>query len=291
MNLEKTSKQTGYVKSFDDLEVYYEVRGDQKETIVFVYGIACVMNHWQYQMNYLSKKYKIVSFDIRGHHNTKAPADLENQSIDAVAKDIKAILNHLGVQKAHFAGHSFGVPILIQTFNEYPEIFNSMILANGFAVNPMTDMFGINMEKVFSFIKIQREANPAVWKFLWKTLIDNPFSGIISGLAGGFNLNLTQHKDIEIYLRGVSRLELEPFIKLFGEMLHYDGTEVLAKINVPTLIISGEKDFVTPPKYQLQLRDHIKNSELLTVPYGSHCTQLDFADYMNLKMEHFLNSI
>ena len=73
-----------------------------------------------------------------------------------------------------------------------------------------------------------------------------------------------------------------------GYLMDFNGDLILPKINVPTLVISGEKDAVTPQKFQLAFKEAIPHSEFLLVPYGSHCTQLDFPDYINLKLEKFL---
>ena len=71
-------------------------------------------------------------------------------------------------------------------------------------------------------------------------------------------------------------------------MVSYDGLSVLDRIDVPTLIISGSADSVTPLHYQENLHKKIKGSEFLSVPYGSHCTQLDLPDFVNLRIEKFL---
>ncbi|MNL16255.1 putative aminoacrylate hydrolase RutD [compost metagenome] len=86
-------------------------------------------------------------------------------------------------------------------------------------------------------------------------------------------------------------MDLRVFIDLFGELMGYNGEDVLGKIMVPALIISGEKDMVTPIKFQHHFKEMIKHSEFVTVPYGSHCTQLDFPDYTNLKIENFLKAV
>jgi pimeloyl-ACP methyl ester carboxylesterase len=72
-------------------------------------------------------------------------------------------------------------------------------------------------------------------------------------------------------------------------MVSYNGTNVLERITCPALIISGKKDTVTPFQHQLELHTKIKGSELMEVPYGTHCTQLDMPDLVNLRIEKFLN--
>lgn len=70
--------------------------------------------------------------------------------------------------------------------------------------------------------------------------------------------------------------------------MDFNGEPILPQITVPALIISGEKDAVTPLRFQYHFKETIPNSTFFLVPYGSHCTQLDFPDYVNLKIEKFL---
>jgi hypothetical protein len=83
-------------------------------------------------------------------------------------------------------------------------------------------------------------------------------------------------------------MDLGIFISLFDQMIKYDGMPALDRIAAPTLIVSGDQDGVTPASYQEKMHEKIKGSQLCRVPYGSHCTQLDLPDYVNLRIEKFL---
>lgn len=290
-NMETTPKTTGSFESFDGTPIHYEVRGEG-EPLVLVYGIACIVNHWHHQIEYFAKKYKVITFDLRGHQKSNPVADMNQLTMDALAKDILGLLKHLKINKAHFAGHSFGAPIILKLYDKSPSSILSMIFINGFARNPIKGMFGLDIvEPFFYFVKSQYRSQPELWNTLWKMAIDNPLAIYLTALAGGFNLKVTHLKDIEIYVRGVARLNLDVFLTMFETLMEYDGESVLEKIEIPTLIISGEKDMVTPMKFQYHFKEKIKDSELVIVPYGSHCTQLDFPDYTNLKIEKFLSGV
>src|SRR6185312_14665547 len=285
------AKSSGTFKSFDGTEIYYEVRGEG-EPIVLVYGIACLINHWLFQIEYLSKHYKVIAFDLRAHHKSGVPKDKSQITIDAIAKDLPFLLRELGLQKAHFVGHSFGAPVLLRAYEQTPEIFKSISFVNGFAKNPIKGMFGLDVvEPLFYFLKAQYEKNPTLWDQLWRLAADNPLTMLGTGLLGGFNLKLTQLKDIQIYLHGVGQMTLGAFIPFFEEMMKFSGEPIAAKIKIPTLIISGEKDMVTPQKFQDELHELIKGSQFARIPYGSHCTQLDFPEYVNLKLETFFEEL
>lgn len=286
----KIEKNTGYFKGIDGHSIYYESRG-QGDTLVFVYGLACVTNHWHYQIEYFSQFYRTVVFDLRGHHRTHKPENDDHLSLDYLAHDIHSLLKHLNIKKAHFAGHSFGVPILLKAYDLYPEIFSSMTLINGFARSPIQDMFGLGIvEKIYRLLKEGYEKNPTLWTNIWRLGIDSPLSIPLTSLVGGFNIKLTHLKDIEIYTKGVANMDLSVFLKLFDELMKFNGKEILPRVTCPTLIIAGEKDGVTPASFQLELEETIPESELMNVPYGSHCTQLDFPEYVNLRLEKFLKA-
>ncbi len=281
-------KKTGYVKSFDGTRIYYEVRGEGLP-IVMAYGIGCLTNHWHHQIRHFSKHYKTVVFDYRAHHKSEIPKDLDNIGLTALAKDIQYLVKELELNQASFWGHSFGVQVLVKTYELFPELFKNLVFVNGFASDPISSMFGNGIvAKIFETIKATHNLLPGTSGYLWSKLVQNSVSVHLSGLLGGFNLNLTQLKDIEIYSRGIASLDLQTYISLFEKMMKYDGRLVFEDITVPTLIISGQKDSVTPQSYQTEMNHRIKNSELVSIPYGSHCTQLDMPDYVNLCIEKFL---
>lgn len=287
----ENSFSSGHFTSFDGSKIYFEDRG-QGEPIVLVYGIACLINHWHHQVEYLSKHYRVITFDIRGHHKSETPKIPNNLSIDAIATDVSYLLRHLNLKRSHFVGHSFGGQVLLSCWKQFPEIVESLTFINGFSKNPMKNMFGLDLsEKLFLWIKDQNQKNPEIMATIWKLAVDNPVAMWASSLLGGFNINFTEFKDIEIYAKGVSSLSINTLVPLFESMMNFQGDQIAPTIKCPTLIIAGKKDFVTPMAFQEELHSQIKNSEFVVVAYGSHCTQLDFPDYVNLKLREFFEKI
>ncbi|MFK8137362.1 MAG: alpha/beta fold hydrolase [Bdellovibrionales bacterium] len=285
--MNEVTKETGYVTSFDGTKIYYEMRGEGKP-IFLAYGIGCLINHWRHQIKYFSQNYKVIVIDYRGHHLSESPADYEDLNVDAIAKDIKAVCDHLKVEKLSFWGHSFGSPAVLRAYDMYPEMFENLVLINGFATNPMKGMFGLDFDPIIRNIKQGYEKLPITISSLWRIGIDNPISQRLAGLTGGFNLSLTSFKDIQAYAKGVAAIDFEIFMKLFEAMMNYNGEAMLDTIKVPTLIVGGSKDSVTPLKFQKALHSKIKGSKLQVIPYGSHCSQLDMPDLVNLRIEKFL---
>lgn len=282
-------KTSGTYKALDGTPIYYETIGEG-EPIVLVYGIACLINHWHHQIKFLSKNYQVIVFDIRGHHKSTPVSQFSNLTMEHLAFDLKGLLNHLGHKQAHFMGHSFGVPYIIKAYEQFPEMFRSLVFINGFAKNPLKKIMGIDyIEPLYHFLKNQYSKFPDLWNSIWKTTIDNPIAFQLAALAGGFNIKLTQYKDIEMYCRGLARLDLPIFFELFNHIINFDGTDILFDINKPCLVIAGEKDLITPVEFQKELSQKIEGSEYFFVPYGSHCSQLDFPDLINYRIKEFLD--
>ena len=288
--MNEVTHKTGYVESFDGTPIYYEVRGEGRP-VFLAYGIGCLINHWRHQIKYFSQKYQTIVIDYRGHHKSGRPIKKDNLSLDAIAKDIVAVCDHLNIDKASFWGHSFGAQVLLRAFDMKPELFENMVFINGFATNPMKGMFGLDIDPIFRNIKKGFETLPETISTLWKLGVDNPVTSRVMGFTGGFNLSLTSFKDIQVYTKGVASIDFDVFIEIFESMVNYNGGSVLSEVNVPSLIIGGSKDNVTPLEFQKKMHQSIKGSKLQVIPYGSHCSQLDMPDLVNLRIEKFLTEI
>ena len=210
--------------------------------IILNYGIGCLINHWRHQIRHFSQHYKVIAYDYRAHHNSEIPENREHLSLDAMALDLKSLMDHLQIQQASLWGHSFGAELVIRHFDLFPELTHSLVFINGFVQNPLHGMFGSDLtESIFQMFKSGYEKLPETLSYLFKESVQNPLAVKLSAMAGGFNLNLTSLRDIEIYARGIAAMDLGAFIQLFETMLHYDGKPVLERIDVPALIIGGKQ--------------------------------------------------
>jgi len=230
-------------------------------------------------------------FDYRAHHKTPAPKDLKNLSIQALAKDIIELVDSLQAKKVSFMAHSFGSQVVFSVYELRPDLVGKIILINGLFRNPFE--LSIDQSKLLSgldqFEKLYSKS-PHIYDSLWRKGAQNPIIILLSSLFGGFNLAKTRLKDVEIYFRGVSGLNLGHFLVLFRDMIESSHEALLSKIDIPVLILCGSKDSLTPVEDQKIMNKKIKNSEMMVIPYGSHCVQLDFPEMVNLKIETFLKS-
>ncbi|MCS6838119.1 MAG: alpha/beta hydrolase [Bdellovibrionaceae bacterium] len=276
-----------WMETRDGARIYGERRGEGP-ALVLIYGIACQMNHWIHQINGLSAFYQVVTFDLRGHVRS-TPGNPQELTISGLVQDVVEILDFLNLPQAHFAGHSMGVPILLQLSAQHPQRVQSQVLINGFGRNPLEKFLGINLPQyVLPIIKKIHKEDAEAMSYLWRKLVENPLSILIAGATGGFNLDVTELKDIEIYTRGVAHMDLGVFLPLFESLLSFSARDFYPLIKSPTLIIGGEKDRITPAEFQLEMHKAIQNSEFVQIHYGSHCCQLDFPEYVNLLIRNHI---
>lgn len=291
MILSEHQKTSGYFNSYDGTRLYYESHGHGRP-LILCYGLACSMNHWIHQIQPFAQNYRVILWDYRGHHFSNTSTEVNNLSISGFADDLLCLINHLKLEQASLWGHSFGAPVILNFASRFKEQTANLVLINGFAENPFKDFMGFPLaSQLARYADLAVDELPSSFRYLWETLVNNPLALRISALAGGFNLSLAHLKDLEVYAKGVASVSPQVFLKLFRSMTELMGTDYLDRISCPTLIISGEKDLVTPHSFQQILHDKISGSRLERVPEGSHCTQLDLPDLTNELIKAFLTEV
>jgi pimeloyl-ACP methyl ester carboxylesterase len=277
----------GTVQSFDGTPIFYCEEGEGPP-LVFCYGIACSTLHWTYQIDYFRKNYRCIWFDYRGHQNTPIPAHPDSMSIEASARDLKAVLDFLGVEKADLLGHSMGVSVVLQFARTEPSRVNRLVLANGTPKKPLETLLGGNyLMPAFDLLSRYEKLKPEWIKGVWKLQEKGAASELFLGTLG-FNRALCDPGDIKTYARQIAALPPKVLTRMMDDYQHFDATPWLHELPQSTLILSGEKDLVTPPETQDVLHQLMPNAELVRIRHGSHCSTLDLPEYVNLLIEKFL---
>lgn len=277
-----------YFDSFDGTQIYYELHGDTGPVVALVYGVACQMNHWVYQVSNLSQDHRVILFDYRGHHKS---ATSEKLTMGVVAQDLASLLDHLKLPNAHVVGHSFGVPVAVSFANMCPEKTQSLVFINGFVYNPLDELFKIPVsKKLIENLHLFQSFAPTLSQWLWKKAVNNLVTQLGAGLLGGFNLELASFKDIEIYTQALANLQVEVVLKYMQDLVNMDLREDLKTIKAKALVISGLRDGITPTHQQELMKNLVPDSDIERIKDGSHCTQLDMPEIVNSILRDFFVS-
>jgi pimeloyl-ACP methyl ester carboxylesterase len=101
------------------VKLYYEEAG-RGTALVFAHEFSGDFRSWEAQMRYFSRRYRCVAFNARGYPPSEVPASPSKYSHTIAADDIRAVMRHIGVTKAHIVGCSMGAYATIMFGLRYP---------------------------------------------------------------------------------------------------------------------------------------------------------------------------
>lgn len=284
-------REQGYFRSHDGLKLYYSWEGPKNApTLLFCYGIVCSTLQWKYQIEYFKKNYRVLYMDYRGHNNSETPQDYSSVSLENLAKDLGQLLDELKLPAVPAFGHSLGVNVVLELYRLFPKKVAALVLASGTPKDPFETMFQHNfLQPVFSLIRKLYFSAPHVVEKIWKLQSSNPINQEFIARAG-FNKKYAKKEDIIEYLRITGTIELGVFMQLLLDFTRYNACHWLEEVKVPTLIIGGQEDRITPIQNQKILHRLIPCSDLFVLPNGSHNAQMEFPDKVNKVIQNFLQS-
>lgn len=287
---------TNYFKTEDSEQIFfttnYKVTDKKEENVlVFNYGLVCSNYHWSKQLDHFdSLGYKILIHDYRGHYHSTGKHDLKNITFDQISTDIYNLLNHLNISSSIMLGHSMGVNVCLEFAKKFPDKVSKLVLISGTTVPVYNIMFNSNIvDQAQPFILKLLDKYPDIFNTFWKYGGWNPLVKKIIH-KGGFNIDQVSNEFIEIYLNKLGELGPHLFFQLIEEMNNHQILASIESLKTKTLVIGGDKDKVIPNYLQRILAATLENSELYIIRNGSHVPQVDFPEYVNERINTFLES-
>ena len=230
----------------------YEERG-QGKAILFIPGLVGLLNAWEFQVAEFSKRYRCISFDHRGAGDSDKPKD--SYSTLAIARDAVALLDKLGIGKAHVAGTSTGGCVLQNLAIDYPDRLGCCIFSNTWV---KADEYITRVQTTRKHIALSYGPEEYV-----------RVSSLFTNGAMQFRYNLD--KVMELERRALKTVA--PAQVLAGRLdmtMSHDRSADLHRISAPSLII-GTRDDATVPVYQSEdLHKAIASSKFVVVEEGGH---------------------
>jgi non-heme chloroperoxidase len=263
-----------------------------RPVLVLIYGLLCSNNHFKFQIPFFEEQgYQILIHDYRFHYSSSQEGDVETCNFPNITKDLHELLADLNIKKSIFVGHSMGVNICLEHSRRYPEDMLGQVLISGTVVPPQDIMFDSNMVDILApHLKTFTEKNPVLFKNFWKNSYKNPIAQYII-FDGGFNKKQVEMEFIQLYMKKISELPEILFFHLLKIMHDHDVINHLESIQVPTLVIGGDKDKIIPNYLQRILTTHLPVSELYIVKDGSHVPQADFPELINQRLLRFVSKV
>jgi len=225
----------------NNLEINFKIDG-KGEPFLILHGWGKGSDSWVEVQNLLSEKgFQVIVPDLPGFGKSQSPKT--PWGINDYVKWLNNFIIHLGIEKFFLLGGSFGGRIAIKFVTKYPEKILNLILYAAAGIKHKTI-------SLFIFLLISKIGN--IFSFF-------PF---YSSFRKIFYRYIIRKKDY-LEAKGIMR---ETFLKVIEE----DLTHYLSQISVPTFIIWGEKDKVTPLSDAYLMKKEISNSELKIIPEMGH---------------------
>jgi pimeloyl-ACP methyl ester carboxylesterase len=270
-----------YAKTDDGINLYYEEAGSGTP-IVFVHEFGGDYLSWEPQMRHFSRNYRCIAFNARGYTPSDVPEDVAMYSQERAVKDIIAVMDHIGVKKAHIVGLSKGGFATLHFGLNYADRALSLVVAGaGYgAEKQFADYFRqVSLDVAKNFEEQGSEKFAKIYSLAASRV---QFQSKDPRGWQEFAQRLGQHsaKGSANTMRGVQARR--PSI--------YDLEDRLRTMPVPTLVIVGDEDdhCIQPGVF---MKKTIPACGLLILPKTGHTINLEEPGYFNGFVGDFLASV
>ena len=238
------------------------------DPIIFLHGVGATKKCWAMQMRLLSRRFRCIALDYRGYGDSDVPP-IETISREAYARDVAAVMDAAGVEKAVLCGNSLGGVVALEFYRQFPERVQSLVLVDSFAYYPggaesipdrLKTLDDLGLEK-FAETRAPALFAPNAPKWL-----------------------------VERARADLASIPLEVYKASTRATWSGDYRDLLPKIDVGALVVWGEYDTkIAPRVLSKELALGIPAcAELTTVPRAGHIPQMEAPLVFNLLLADYL---
>jgi pimeloyl-ACP methyl ester carboxylesterase len=264
----------------------YEVAG-HGPPVLLVHGFPLDRRLWAAQVDALAEDYRVITPDLRGFGESEAPTG--PYTMDLLAEDMRALLRELGIEQVILVGLSMGGYVSFAFWRLYPNVVRALVLADTRAA-PDTPEGKQNRQDM-----IQRVQSEGV-----EPIAEEMLSNVLSNVTLADNADAVQQAR-----RMMTGASVEGIVgALQGMIERPDSRPTLPSIAVPTLIVVGEDDTLTPPSEAEAMRDAILGEgrggtatrrvpevRVVRIPGAGHLSPLENPGAFNQALREFLDEV
>jgi pimeloyl-ACP methyl ester carboxylesterase len=259
----------------DGARLHYAEAGSGEPALVLLHAFPLHSGMWSPQLEGLSSGRRVIAPDLLGFGGSDAPESMYRYTMLGYADLVAGLLDRLGLDRVVLGGLSMGGYVALAFLRQYPERVSALILADTRAAADTTEAY-----------ERRTDQQDQVGRIGTTALIEVLLAGLLSDHTKATRLDLVEQ---------VRRLMANPaagFIGALEAMKHRpDATEELPAISVPTLVIVGEDDALSPPEVARDMHERIKGSTLAVLPRAGHLSNLEAAEEFNAAVAAFLGEL
>jgi pimeloyl-ACP methyl ester carboxylesterase len=239
--------------------------------VVFVHGAGGSSSIWYKQIKVFAAFFNVLILDLRGHGKSQHMSKpYEHYNFKEISEEILEVLDHAGVEKAHFIGISLGTLIIRTLYDIAPQRFNSMILAGAIM------RLNLRARVLSKFGDLFKTVVPYMWLYKF-------FAWII--------MPKKRHKKSRLlFISQAKKLCQKEFIHWYRLLYEVNGLLRYFKENdtlCPTLYIMGSEDYMFLPFVKTVAASH-QNATLEIVADSGHVVNIDQPEEFNNRVIRFL---
>lgn len=263
-------------KSVNGVMLAYTDSGNTEDIpVIFIHGFPLDKSMWSDQQQAYSGKYRTIAYDIRGFGESEEGS--ESFSIDLFTKDLLRLMEALRLEKAVIIGFSMGGYIALDAMQKFPEKIIGLGLVDTQCQADTEEAYEKRMKSCENIRRhgLSLYADELLPALLKTSEEDGDKSKAIITLR---NIIESTSKDV--------------LCNSLIAMANRKATcNSLKNITIPTLILVGENDPVTPVEKSEIMNAEIKGATLQIIPYAKHLSNIDNPDDFNRHLGAFLQSI
>ena len=252
-----------------DARINYELSGlEQRPTLMFSNSLGTNISMWDLQMPVLGRDLRILRYDTRGHGQSSATSG--PYTIDQLARDVLAILDHLGIERVDFCGLSMGGMIGMWLALQAPERLSKLVLCSTAPKIGTAEQWNARIDTV------RKQGMQAV------------VNGVLERwFTPGFRA--ASPSAIESTRQMLLMTPVDGYAACCGALRDADLRDAISRIRVPTLIISGAHDPVTPPSDGHFMEHHIPGAQYRELA-AAHLSNIEAAEAFTMQVSSFLRA-
>jgi pimeloyl-ACP methyl ester carboxylesterase len=285
------------VVSHDGTRLHVEELGEGP-CLVFAHGFSLTQDAWHYQRRDLPARYRCVFYDQRGHGRSGRPRN-HDFSLQALAGDLKAVLDWTGEERVVVVAHSMGGIATLQFAEQFPEELGGrvagLVLVGSTYVDTVRGMTAA--VSAWGAAWAQRSLITGAFRFMGQDPVrahqlrrrGSDLGYLGTRLFGfGSNPSPSQVAFIDQILAGT---DVEVWAKVFPSLIDFDLSESLEAVGVPALVATGDKDRLTPPAASRFMAEKIPGSRLLILEDAGHCAFMEEHEVLDAEIAAFADEV
>ncbi len=243
----------------------------ENKSIIFIHGFPYDYTMWQNQINALKENYYCIAYDVRGLGESYVGDG--QYTMEFYVEDLFSIIEELKLQKPVLCGLSMGGYIALRAVERNQDLFGALILCD---TRPEADDNAGKLKRSFNIKMINTEGLKKFVDYFVPTCLADETIEEQKELFSSILNKSYQHNPIGV--KGA----------IIAIMSRTDTSSFLTQIKIPTLILCGSFDKLTPPQVMRSMSEKIPDSEFAIIPRAGHLSPLENPNVANDLIKGFL---